>query len=259
MFDTVVTVVGNVLTVPEWRRTANTNTLVANFKVASTARRFDKDTGVWVDSNSLRVRVNCWRKLAEGVAASVRVGDPVVVVGRLYTRDWTDTEGNARTMYELEAMSVGHDLARGRARFQRNRTAQATSEVEGEETDQVVRGEASAPVADPPVRPGELFDEPDFPAVPSTGPHPFDPATLVRGGGFDPDGTADDLDPLDSDDPRLEPLAEFGPGAGTRSSDGESEDEDTEAGATSAPSPGPQVGPPGRPSRRGRSRVPVPA
>lgn len=34
MFDTQVTLVGNVLTAPEWRRTANTNTLVASFRVA---------------------------------------------------------------------------------------------------------------------------------------------------------------------------------------------------------------------------------
>lgn len=65
MFDTYVTIVGNVLTTPEWRRTTQSNTLVANFKVASTARRLDRDSGRWVDGNSLRVRVNCWRKLAE--------------------------------------------------------------------------------------------------------------------------------------------------------------------------------------------------
>lgn len=113
MFDTYVTIVGNILTAPEWRRTTQSNTLVANFKVASTARRLDRDSGRWVDGNSLRVRVNCWRKLAEGVAASVMVGDPVVVCGRLYTRDWTDDAGNHRTLYELEAVAVGHDLSRG--------------------------------------------------------------------------------------------------------------------------------------------------
>ena len=56
MFDTQVTVIGNVLTAPQWRRTAQSNTLVANFKVASTARRLDRETGRWVDGNSLRVR-----------------------------------------------------------------------------------------------------------------------------------------------------------------------------------------------------------
>ncbi|ADL48497.1 single-strand binding protein/Primosomal replication protein n [Micromonospora aurantiaca ATCC 27029] len=57
MFDTYVTIVGNVLTAPEWRRTTQSGTLVANFKVASTARRLDRDSGRWVDGNSLRVRV----------------------------------------------------------------------------------------------------------------------------------------------------------------------------------------------------------
>ena len=53
MFDTYVTIVGNVLTAPEWRRTTQSGTLVANFKVASTARRLDRDSGRWVDGNEL--------------------------------------------------------------------------------------------------------------------------------------------------------------------------------------------------------------
>ena len=79
--------------------------------MASTARRLDRANGDWVDGNSLRVRVNCWRRLAEGVASSVMVGDPVVVVGRLYTRDWIDEDGQRRVMYEMEAVAVGHDLS----------------------------------------------------------------------------------------------------------------------------------------------------
>ena len=146
MFDTYVTIVGNVLTAPEWRRTTQSNTLVANFKVASTARRLDRDSGRWVDGNSLRVRVNCWRKLAEGVAASVMVGDPVVVAGRLYTRDWTDDAGNHRTLYELEAVAVGHDLSRGRGRFLRNRPGVTTSTVEDAEAERRVHGEPTEPV-----------------------------------------------------------------------------------------------------------------
>ncbi len=148
MFDTYVTIVGNVLTAPEWRRTTQSNTLVANFKVASTARRLDRDSGRWVDGNSLRVRVNCWRRLAEGVAASVMVGDPVVVCGRLYTRDWTDDAGNHRTLYELEAVAVGHDLSRGRGRFLRNRPSLTTSTVSDAEAEQRVHGEPTEPVPD---------------------------------------------------------------------------------------------------------------
>ncbi|MEU7755891.1 single-stranded DNA-binding protein [Micromonospora sp. NPDC049101] len=172
MFDTYVTIVGNVLTSPEWRRTTQSNTLVANFKVASTARRLDRDSGRWVDGNSLRVRVNCWRKLAEGVAASVMVGDPVVVCGRLYTRDWTDDAGNHRTLYELEAVAVGHDLSRGRARFLRNRPSMTTSTVEDAEAESRVHGEPTEPVpaGDEPVLPDDRpldddFELPDYGAL----------------------------------------------------------------------------------------------
>ncbi|WP_233514030.1 single-stranded DNA-binding protein, partial [Micromonospora craterilacus] len=203
MFDTYVTVVGNVLTAPEWRRTTQSNTLVANFKVASTARRLDRDSGRWVDGNSLRVRVNCWRKLAEGVAASVMVGDPVVVCGRLYTRDWTDDAGNHRTLYELEAVAVGHDLSRGRGRFLRNRPSLTTSAVSDAEAEQRVHGEPTEPVPDAqaPARPddGPLDDEfelSDFApsraglAHPGSYPDPFD--ELGDGG----DAGAEELTPV---------------------------------------------------------------
>jgi single-strand DNA-binding protein len=144
LFDTNLVVVGNVLTAPEWRRLSSSGSLVANFRVASTARRFDREKGQWVDSNSLRVRVTAWRRLAEGVASSIAVGDPVVVYGRLYSRDWQDESGNNRISYEMEAFSIGHDLARGRAKFFRTRMAQVTSEVETSET--FVRGETSIPL-----------------------------------------------------------------------------------------------------------------
>ncbi len=127
---------------------------------------------VW-ECFTTRVRVNCWRKLAEGVAASVMVGDPVIVCGRLYTRDWTDDAGNHRTLYELEAVAVGHDLSRGRGRFLRNRPTTATSAVEDTEAEHRVHGEATEPVgaAEAPAAPdGRPFDD-DFepPGLPSRG------------------------------------------------------------------------------------------
>jgi single-strand DNA-binding protein len=170
MFDTYVTVVGNVLTAPEWRKTANTQTLVTSFKVASTARRFDRENNKWVDGNSLRVRVTCWRRLAEGVAASVMTGDPVVVYGRMFTRDWVDGEGNHRTMYELEAVGVGHDLSRGRSKFVRTKSAAPTSEISDDESEQRVLGEAASlvPADQVPAGPGDndgVFG-PDFAEIP---------------------------------------------------------------------------------------------
>ncbi|SCG59405.1 single-stranded DNA-binding protein [Micromonospora inositola] len=260
MFDTYVTIVGNVLTAPEWRRTTQSNTLVANFKVASTARRLDRDSGRWVDGNSLRVRVNCWRKLAEGVAASVMVGDPVVVVGRLYTRDWTDDAGNHRTLYELEAVAVGHDLSRGRCRFLRNRPGMTTSTVEDAEAERRVHGEATEPV--PPAQvPASLDDRPsddEFELPEFTAPQ-----------------AAHDLPDPDLDGPSggefgavTRPFADRADGAGD---DDEDEDEDGDELAADPGDAGTPdeldpvvddsatgVTPTGR-SRRGRGRTPVPA
>jgi single stranded DNA-binding protein len=252
MFDTYVTIVGNVLTTPEWRRTTQSNTLVANFKVASTARRLDRDSGRWVDGNSLRVRVNCWRKLAEGVAASVMVGDPVVVCGRLYTRDWTDDAGNHRTLYELEAVAVGHDLSRGRARFLRNRPSMTTSTVEDSEAESRVHGEPTEPVpaGQTPVLPDDRpldddFELPDFGAPrtdPFAGADPLDedsPHGAGRALGGDADG------PAEPDDDELA----HSPGA-------DDDEPDDELGPV--PDEGrPELTPSGR-GRRGRGRVPQP-
>ncbi|WP_328466206.1 single-stranded DNA-binding protein [Actinoplanes sp. NBC_00393] len=162
MFETNIVVVGNVLTAPEWRRINTDNSLVANFKIASTARRFDREAGRWVDGNSMRVRVTAWRRLAEGVASSVTVGDPVIVYGRIFTRDWVDDDKNHRVSYEMEAFSIGHDLSRGKSRFYRNRPAGANSMIEGPETDAIVRGEPSVTVgeAEAPVAYGDGLPEP---------------------------------------------------------------------------------------------------
>ncbi|MBL7260376.1 single-stranded DNA-binding protein [Paractinoplanes lichenicola] len=152
MFDTNLVVVGNVLAAPEWRRFESSGSVVANFRIASTARRFDRESNSWVDGNSLRVRVTAWRKLAEGVISSISVGDPVIVYGRLYTRDWKDDDGNPRITYEMEAYSIGHDLARGQGSFTRNRNTAgpgaSTPEESAEELFAVDEAPAFAEVSD---------------------------------------------------------------------------------------------------------------
>jgi single-strand DNA-binding protein len=146
LFDTTVTIVGNVLNRPEYRRLPDSQTMVANFKIASTARRFDRLTNNWVDGSTLRVRVNCWRRLAENVGECVSVGDPVIVTGRLFSRDWSADDGSRRTSYELDAFVVGHDLSRGRDTFTRQRHGLSTTTVEDDEAERHADGELSARV-----------------------------------------------------------------------------------------------------------------
>ncbi|MCI2416205.1 single-stranded DNA-binding protein [Saccharopolyspora sp. K220] len=111
MFETQVTVVGYVITEPVVRETSSGNR-VASFRVAATSRRFDRATGEWVDGDRFYATVNCWKRLADGVATALGKGDPVVATGRLRTRDY-DSGGQWRTVVELEANAVGLDLARG--------------------------------------------------------------------------------------------------------------------------------------------------
>lgn len=124
MNDTYVTVVGNLVTQPELRRLESSGATLVNFRIGSTARRYDKDSGGWIDGNSLFVNVRCWRGLADNVSRSLYKGDPVVVTGRLYSREYQAEDGSRRMAYDLEATAVGHNLARGTSTFRRIRPTQ---------------------------------------------------------------------------------------------------------------------------------------
>jgi single-strand DNA-binding protein len=122
MNDTWMTIVGNVVDEPRRRETKNGHT-VTNFRVASTSRRYDREQERWVDNDTLYVTVTAWRAQGDNVAESLHKGQPVVVYGRYYTRDYRVND-QVRTSYELEATAVGHDLSRGVALFTRmNRQA----------------------------------------------------------------------------------------------------------------------------------------
>ncbi|PZS05958.1 MAG: hypothetical protein DLM56_01670 [Pseudonocardiales bacterium] len=123
MSATTITIVGNIVDRPEMRR-LDGDVDVVNFRVASTARRFDRTSGQWVDASSLFVRVVCWRALASNVATSMQKGDPVIVTGRLQTRRFVQND-QPQSREELEATAVGPDLARGTAQFVRSRSAEA--------------------------------------------------------------------------------------------------------------------------------------
>ncbi|QUH00528.1 single-stranded DNA-binding protein [Saccharopolyspora erythraea] len=112
MFETIVTVVGYVITEPRVRRTPGGNR-VTSFRVVSTSRRFDKDSEEWVNGDQVFATVNCWHRLADGVAEEMRKSDPVVLTGRMRTRDY-EVGGQWRSAVEIDANAVGLDLARQR-------------------------------------------------------------------------------------------------------------------------------------------------
>ncbi|MGH3774909.1 MAG: single-stranded DNA-binding protein [Pseudonocardiaceae bacterium] len=126
MRQTPVTVVGTLVSDMRPRRVGPDGTLVLNFRVACNERRFDKTSESWVDGESLYLSVNCWRRLAENAASLVK-GDPVIVSGKLRTREWTTEQGERRSLVELEANAVGPDLARCAATVRKQRREQQPS------------------------------------------------------------------------------------------------------------------------------------
>lgn len=107
--DTSITVVGNLVADPELRYTPS-GAAVANFRVASTPRRFDSQSNQWVDGEALFLTCNVWRQAAENVANSLTKGDRVIVTGRLRQRSFDTREGEKRTVFEVEVDEVGPSL-----------------------------------------------------------------------------------------------------------------------------------------------------
>lgn len=120
--DTPITLVGNLVDDPGLRFTPS-GTAVANFRVASTPRTFDKTTNEWKDGESLFLTCNVWRQAAENVAESLVKGARVIVTGRLKQRGWEDKEGNKRTAYEVDVDDVGPSLKNATAKV--NKTARS--------------------------------------------------------------------------------------------------------------------------------------
>lgn len=120
MFETPFSVVGTVVNDPIPRRIGEHDHV--KFRVASNARRRTAE-GTWEAGDSLFLTVNCWGKVAAGVAGVLYKGDPVVVMGHIYTDEYDDKEGNHRSTVEIRATAVGPDLSRCRARLERTRPA----------------------------------------------------------------------------------------------------------------------------------------
>jgi single-strand DNA-binding protein len=113
-----VTLTGYVALEPKLWFTKQAHTPVVNLRVGMTPRRMDTGTGEWKDGPTSFFTVNCWRKLALNVSASLHKGDPVIIRGQLRMRTWNDN-GKTRSTVEIEAESVGHDVAYGFSHFMR--------------------------------------------------------------------------------------------------------------------------------------------
>jgi single-strand DNA-binding protein len=116
--DTVITLVGNLVDDPELRFTPS-GAAVANFRIASTPRTFDRQSNEWKDGEALFLTCNVWRQAAENVAESLTKGMKVIVTGRLKQRSYETREGEKRTVFEVEVDEVGPSLSFATAKVNR--------------------------------------------------------------------------------------------------------------------------------------------
>lgn len=157
--ETPITLVGNLVDDPELRFTPS-GSAVANFRIASTPRTFDRQTNEWKDGDSLYLTCNVWRQYAENVAESLTKGMRVIVQGRLKQRSYETREGEKRTVFEVEVDEVGPAL--------RSATAKVTKAARGGGGGYEGGGSGSASTSggnDPwaaPSAPSGGFDEPPF-------------------------------------------------------------------------------------------------
>ena len=215
MNEAQVVLAGYVAREPRFRKTHNGYSYTS-LRVGYTPRRMDRDSGEWSDGGTSFVTVFCWRGLADNVATCVRKGDPVLIKGKLQVRPYTDKAGTARVAVEVEASSIGHDLNRGVAMFQRAHRGTGETALE--------RAAAVAPPGEPGAgEPGadEVSADEGRPAGPAAGdgihgPPPAgmfaEDAVAALAGAELPDGPDDQDGPDDDGEQAPADPAEPGPG-----------------------------------------------
>ncbi|MHA3724342.1 single-stranded DNA-binding protein [Leucobacter sp. HY1910] len=122
--EPLITVVGNLVADPEPRVSQSGKSWVT-FRIASTPRVRDRQSGDWSDGEPLWLGCRAFGEYADNIAATLTKGMRVIVQGRLTQRSYTDNQGQQRTSLDLDVEEVGPSLrfataqvARGQSRGQ---------------------------------------------------------------------------------------------------------------------------------------------
>lgn len=157
---TEITIVGNLVDDVQLRFTP-AGAAVANFRVASTPKKLNRETNAWEDDkdNALFLTCTVWRQMAENCAESLQRGMRVIVQGRLKQRSF-EQDGAKRTVFEVDVDEVGPAL-----RFATAKVTRSGGSGTGRQDFQQAR-QQHAPADDPwssaPAWSGGGTDEPPF-------------------------------------------------------------------------------------------------
>lgn len=124
--ETIITIIGNLTRDPELRMLNNGSTVV-NFTIASSERRFNRDTNQWEDGDTLFLNCSAWDSphapLASNIAHSLSKGMTVIAQGRLTQRTYETENHDKRTVVELRVDQIGPSLRRASAQVERQQNS----------------------------------------------------------------------------------------------------------------------------------------
>ncbi|KAM9863117.1 single-stranded DNA-binding protein [Leucobacter sp. BZR 635] len=142
--EPLITVTGNLVADPE-PRVSQAGKSWVTFRIASTPRVRDRQSGDWADGEALWLGCRAYGEYADNIAATLTKGMRVIVQGRLTQRSYTDNQGAQRTSLDLEVEEVGPSL--------RFASAQVTRKSSGGGAQQAQGGAGQAGWAAPPTEP----------------------------------------------------------------------------------------------------------
>ena len=87
--------------------------LAAKFRIAVDRDSYDASTSAYSRAGTEFFDVFCHGAVARNVLKSIHRGEPVLVMGRLSSREWEDDKGVVRFTLKVNADYVGHDLTFG--------------------------------------------------------------------------------------------------------------------------------------------------
>ncbi|MGW9020680.1 single-stranded DNA-binding protein [Leucobacter chromiiresistens] len=117
--EPLITVVGNLVADPE-PRVSQAGKSWVTFRIASTPRVRDRQSGDWSDGEPLWLGCRAYGEHADNIAASLTKGSRVIVQGRLTQRSYTDNQGQQRTSLDLDVEEIGPSLRFATAQIARN-------------------------------------------------------------------------------------------------------------------------------------------
>jgi single-strand DNA-binding protein len=154
MDEMTVTLVGRLAgDVNPWRFADGT--VKASFRLAASERRYDTKTREWRTGRSLFITVQCWRGLAEHALLTLKTGDPVMVHGQMFARDY-EKDGRRNTVIEVEASAVGPDLMWCTAALTRTSSSQAAAAEAEQLSEPPIDGAYEEEPVEAEVRAGEV-------------------------------------------------------------------------------------------------------